>query len=62
MTDKATLRKLFEAAMRGNADFTGRPLRRAFPEPVLKMLKPARRCFQPPVSPQAPQPLAKDSF
>jgi hypothetical protein len=35
MTDKATLQKLFDAAMRGNADFTGKPLKRAFPEPML---------------------------
>jgi hypothetical protein len=60
MTDKATLQKLFEAAMRGNADFTGKPLRRAFPEPMLNTVKPVRRHFERPASSRAPQPLAME--
>ncbi|HSP43587.1 MAG TPA: hypothetical protein VLO11_11995 [Luteolibacter sp.] len=58
MTDKATLNKLYETAMRGNADFTGKPLKRAFPEPMLNTAKPVRRHFERPVSARAPQPLA----
>ncbi len=45
MTDKATLQKLFDAAMRGNADFTGRPLRRAFPAPKLSRTSPPQSRF-----------------
>jgi hypothetical protein len=45
MTDKATLQKLFEAAMRGNADFPGKPLQRAFPESKTSQASPPQSRF-----------------